>query len=640
MLINAAQDEIRVALTRDQYLYDLDIEKPSSMKKKANIYKGRITRIEPSLEAAFVEYGAKRQGFLPLKEVAPEYYLNSIDPKAEGKPDIRSLIKEGQELMIQVDKEERGTKGAALTTYITLAGCYLVLMPNNPNSGGISRRIDGEEREELKNALDSLELPEGMGLIVRTAGVGKDKEELQWDVEVLLNQWEAICKAFDEQLAPYLIHQEGDVIIRSIRDNLRRSVQEIIIDDQSAYAKAKFYIQQVKPDFIQHLKLYNDTVPLFNRYQIESQIETAYQREVQLPSGGSLVIDRTEALVSIDINSAKATGGKDIENTALNTNLEAADEIARQLRLRDLGGLVVIDFIDMSASKNQREVETRLKAALKTDRARIQVGRISRFGLLEMSRQRIRLSLGESNQESCPRCHGRGVIRSVHSHALSLLRLIEEEALNEKINEIRLQLPVELATFILNEKRANIELIEKRHDVDVLVLPNPHLDTPQYRISSAKVDRRNKKQKSFELIEAPETNLIRAVQDGEDGGEGEAAALKHAPMLMRPESTEQMGLIKRLYNLLFGQSAEGNKTQQRRQTRPNNVTKLNNKKGGQQRRNRSGGGNRRSGGGNAQGRGGNNQNRGGNQRRNQGGNQQRRRNNNNPQNRKPKAKTE
>ncbi len=579
MLINAARDEIRVALIRDNYLYDLDIEKPSSTKKKANIYKGRITRIEPSLEAAFVEYGSKRQGFLPLKEVAPEYYLNKKTDNSGDRPDIRSLIKEGQELMIQVDKEERGTKGAALTTYITLAGCYLVLMPNNPNSGGISRRIDGEEREELKEALESLDLPDGMGLIVRTAGVGKDKEELQWDLEVLLNQWNSIQKAFKEQLAPYLIHQEGNVIIRSIRDNLRRSVQEIIIDDQNAYIKAKNYIQQVKPEFVPHLKLYHDAIPLFSRHQIEAQIETAYQREVSLPSGGSLVIDRTEALVSIDINSAKATSGKDIENTALNTNLEAANEIARQLRLRDLGGLVVIDFIDMSSSKNQREVENCLRDALKTDRARIQVGRISRFGLLEMSRQRIRLSLGESSQEPCPRCHGRGMVRSIHSHTLSLLRLIEEEALKENINEVRLQLPVEIATFILNEKRDVIDLIEKRHSVNILILPNQHLETPQYKLSSHKIDKQQKKPASFELIEHPDVPIIR---DEAISPESEPAI--KTPMLMRPSTEEQAGLIKRLYNLLFGQSTTKEKAKTTDKNRTNNVTKIDQKRHGNQRR--------------------------------------------------------
>lgn len=551
MLINASPEEIRVALVQDNYLFDLDIEKATSTKKKANIYKGRITRLEPSLEAAFVEYGSKRQGFLPLKEVASEYFVNPVNDKGDTKQNIKDLLKEGQELMVQIDKEERGTKGAALTTFITLAGCYLVLMPNNPSSGGISRRIDGEEREELKSQMQQLDVPDDMGLIIRTAGVGKDIEELRWDLEVLKNQWHAIKEAFDKQPAPFLIHQEGDVILRSIRDNLRKSIDEIVIDDQAAYVKARQYIEQVKPDFVSHLKLYNDTIPLFTRYQLESQIETAYQRQVGLPSGGSLVIDRTEALVSIDINSAKATGGSDIETTALNTNLEAADEIARQLRLRDLGGLIVIDFIDMYASRNQREVEGRLRNALKTDRARIQVGRISRFGLLEMSRQRLRLSLGESNQESCPRCDGRGVIRSFHSHALSLMRLIEEEALKEGLFELQLQLPIEIATFILNEKRDNLIQIQKRHNVNIMIIPNPHMQTPNYQFTRIKGDNK-RKQASYNLIDEPDLKLIAA--------DKEAPTLVAEPAIQlsaqlskttRPKE-ETTGIVRRLWNAIFG----------------------------------------------------------------------------------------
>lgn len=514
MLINATQtEEIRVALVKDKELYDLDIECPSEVKKKGNIYKALVTRREPSLDAVFVEYGAKRQGFLPLKEIAPEYLSKHPDEFGDEKPPITSLIREGQELLIQVDKEERGNKGAALTTYITLAGCYLVLMPNNPNSGGISRRIEGDDRDELKETLNALQLPDGMGLIIRTAGVGKNLDELQADLDMLCNQWQAIRQAYNTQLAPCLIHQEGDVIIRSIRDNLRKSIGEIIIDDQVSYVKAKQYIEQVKPDFLPNLKLYNSTIPLFNFYQIESQIETAYQREVLLPSGGALVIDRTEALISIDINSAKATSGADIEATALNTNLEAADEIARQLRLRDLGGLVVIDFIDMSSSKNQREVENRLKEALKADRARIQVGRISRFGLLEMSRQRLRLSLGENAQEVCPRCEGRGTVRNVQSQGLAITRLIEEEALKEKTAEVQVQLPVELATFIINEKRDFILNIEKRHNVNVLIISNPYLHSPQYSIVRLKEDNVGKNKKpSYTLIQQPELTIVRSDQ--------------------------------------------------------------------------------------------------------------------------------
>ena len=512
MLINATQtEEIRVALVKNNHLYDLDIECPAEVKKKGNIYKAVVTRREPSLDAVFVEYGSKRQGFLPLKEIAPTYFCKQPNAN-DDKPAITSLIREGQELLIQVDKEERGNKGAALTTYITLAGCYLVLMPNSPRSGGISRRIEGDDRDELKETLNALSMAEDMGLIIRTAGVGKSQEELQGDLDMLYHQWQAIKHAYQTQLAPCLIHQEGDVIIRSIRDNLRKSIDEIIIDDQVSYVKAKQYIEQVKPDFLPNLKLYHNTIPLFNFYQIESQIETAYKREVPLPSGGALVIDRTEALVSIDINSAKATGGADIEATALNTNLEAADEIARQLRLRDLGGLVVIDFIDMGASKNQRDVENRLKEALKADRARIQVGRISRFGLLEMSRQRLRLSLGENAQEVCPRCEGRGTVRNIQSSSLSIIRLIEEEALKEKIIEIQVQLPVDIATFIINEKREFILNIEKRHSVRILVIANPYLHSPQYNITKIKEDGSNKSRKpSYTLIQQPDLEIAHAL---------------------------------------------------------------------------------------------------------------------------------
>ncbi|MDF1758407.1 MAG: Rne/Rng family ribonuclease [Legionellaceae bacterium] len=507
MLINATEnEEIRVALVNNNHLYDLDIETYADIKKKGNIYKAVVTRREPSLDAIFVEYGSKRQGFLPLKEISPSYF--SRKPAEDEKLPITALIREGQELLIQVDKEERGNKGAALTTYITLAGCYLVLMPNSPRSGGISRRIEGDDRDELKETLNSLTLNDDMGVIIRTAGVGKCQEDLQADLDMLCNQWHAIQSAYNNELAPCLIHQEGDVIIRSIRDNLRKSISEIIIDDQVSYIKAKRYIEQVKPEFLPNLKLYNNAVPLFNFHQIESQIETAYQREVLLPSGGALVIDRTEALVSIDINSAKSTGGSDIETTALNTNLEAADEIARQLRLRDLGGLVVIDFIDMSSSKNQREVEGRLKEALKADRARIQVGRISRFGLLEMSRQRLRLSLGEAYQEVCPRCEGRGTVRNIKSNSLSIIRLIEEEALKSNISEIQVQLPVDMSTFIMNEKREFIFNIEKRHNVNVVIISNPYLQSPQFHISKIKTDNVGKNKKpSYTLIQQPDVNI-------------------------------------------------------------------------------------------------------------------------------------
>lgn len=561
MLINAIQsEEIRVALVKDNYLYDLDIDTSSEIKKKGNIYKAIVTRREPSLDAVFVEYGAKRQGFLPLKEIAAEYLSKKIDNDSDEKPPITSLIKEGQELLVQVDKEERGNKGAALTTYITLAGCYLVLMPNNPNSGGISRRIEGDERDELKETLNALNLPDEMGLIIRTAGVGKNHDELQADLTMLCNQWQSIKNAYNTQLAPCLIHQEGDVILRSIRDNLRKSIDEIIIDEHVSYIKAKQYIEQVKPDFLPNLKLYNSNIPLFSFYQVESQIETAYQREVALPSGGALVIDRTEALVSIDVNSAKATSGSDIETTALNTNLEAANEIARQLRLRDLGGLVVIDFIDMNSTKNQREVENCLKEALKADRARIQVGRISRFGLLEMSRQRLRLSLGEQAQETCPRCEGRGTVRNIQSQSLSIVRLIEEEALKDKTHEVQVQLPVEMATFIMNEKRDYLLNIEKRHGVQVLIIANPYLNSPQYTLNRIKEDNANRSKKpSYSLIQQPEPIITRANQGPEHHHEPAVKAFDTS--LHTSKKLGTANLLKHLWRRVFGFSTMSKETE-------------------------------------------------------------------------------
>lgn len=551
MLVNATQpEEIRVALVKDNYLYDLDIDASSDVKKKGNIYKALVTRREPSLDAVFVEYGSKRQGFLPLKEIAPEYLSKNLDDYPNEKPPITALIKEGQELLVQVDKEERGNKGAALTTFITLAGCYLVLMPNNPSSGGISRRIEGDERDELKESLGSLKVPDDMGIIIRTAGVGKGSTELQLDLDILVNQWEAIKSAYNVQLAPCLIHQEGDVILRSIRDNLRKAISEIIIDDHVSYIKAKQYIEQIKPDFLPHLKLYNSNVPLFSYHQVESQIETAYQRQVALPSGGALVIDRTEALVSIDVNSAKATGGSDIETTAFNTNVEAANEIARQLRLRDLGGLVVIDFIDMSSNKNQREVENALKEALKADRARIQVGKISRFGLLEMSRQRLRLSLGEHAQETCPRCEGRGTVRSIQSQSLSIIRLIEEEALKPKTTEVQVQVPVEMATFIINEKRDHILSTEKRQGVRVLIIANPYLTSPHYQINRSQEDQASNKNKkaSYSLIQRPEPVLIHA----DEVEAHHEPAVKAFALRSGQTKDESSGLLKRLWRSVFG----------------------------------------------------------------------------------------
>ncbi|CAM2805632.1 ribonuclease E [Vibrio ordalii] len=481
MLINATQkEELRVALVDGQRLFDLDIESPGHESKKANIYKGRITRVEPSLEAAFVDYGAERHGFLPLKEIAREYFPDGYT--YQGRPNIKEALKEGQEVIVQVEKEERGSKGAALTTFISLAGSYLVLMPNNPRAGGISRRIEGDERTELKTALSSLELPQGMGLIVRTAGVGKSAEELEWDLNVLLNHWSAIKQASDLRPAPLLIHQESNVIVRAIRDYLRRDIGEILIDSNTIYERALEHIRLVRPDFVSRVKKYDGEVPLFSHYQIESQIESAFQREVRLPSGGSIVIDPTEALTSIDINSARATKGGDIEETALNTNLEAADEIARQLRLRDLGGLVVIDFIDMTPVRHQREVENRLRDAVRLDRARVQIGRISRFGLLEMSRQRLSPSLAEASHHICPRCSGTGVVRDNESLALSVLRLIEEEALKDNTAQVMAVVPVPIASYLLNEKRRSINHIERIQEVEITIVPNSEMETPHFEV--------------------------------------------------------------------------------------------------------------------------------------------------------------
>ncbi|MFA9500596.1 ribonuclease E [Mannheimia sp. E30BD] len=481
MLINATQkEELRVALVDGQRLFDLDIESPGHEQKKSNIYKGKITRVEPSLEAAFVDYGAERHGFLPLKEISREYFPS--DYVFNGRPNIKDIIQEGQEVIVQVSKEERGNKGAALTTFISLAGSYLVLMPNNPRAGGISRRIEGDERLELKEALDCLDVPEDVGLIVRTAGVGKSPEELQWDLKVLLHHWEAIKKAAESRPAPFLIHQESDVIVRAIRDYLRRDIGEILIDNKKVFEKAKNHIRLVRPDFINRVKLYEGEVPLFSHYQIESQIESAFQREVRLPSGGSIVIDVTEALTSIDINSSRSTRGGDIEETALNTNLEAADEIARQLRLRDLGGLIVIDFIDMTPVRHQREVENRIREATRQDRARIQFARISRFGLLEMSRQRLSPSLSEASSHICPRCQGTGKVRDNESIALSILRLLEEEAIKENTAQVHTIVPVEIASYLLNEKRKAISSIEKRHDVQIVVVPSESMETPHFAV--------------------------------------------------------------------------------------------------------------------------------------------------------------
>jgi len=481
MLINATQaEELRVAIVDGQTLYDIDIEQPSKEQKKSNIYKGRITRLEPSLEAAFVEYGGERHGFLPLKEISRDYFQAGVDP---NKATIRELLREGQEVVVQVDKDERGNKGAALTTFISLAGRYMVLMPNSPTAGGVSRRIEGDDRAALKEAMDKLAIPDDMGVIIRTAGVGRDAEELQWDLDYLLSVWKAIAEAALTKPAPFLIYQESRLIIRALRDYMRADIGEILVDTPEMYAEAHEFVQQVMPHNLRKLKHYTDDTPLFNRFQIESQIENAYERNVRLPSGGALVIDQTEALTAIDVNSARATKGGDIEETAFNTNLEAAEEVARQMRLRDLGGLVVIDFIDMSSNRHQRDVENKLQNALKFDRARVQLGRISKFGLLEMSRQRLRPSLGESSQLICPRCEGHGRMRSIESLSLSILRVAEEHAMKENTGQVLVQVPVEIGNYLLNEKRRALSEIEQRHDAPIVIVADDQLETPHYEVT-------------------------------------------------------------------------------------------------------------------------------------------------------------
>ena len=503
MLINATHpEELRVAIVDGQKLVDLDIEHKSREQRKSNIYKAKITRVEPSLEAVFVDYGADRHGFLPFKEIAKEFHTGNGKKSENGRPNIRDCIKEGQEIVVQIEKEERSNKGAALTTFISLAGRFLVLMPNNPRAGGVSRRIEGDDRSELKAAMSEVEVPEGMGTIVRTAGIGRTTEELQWDLDYQAAIWKAIQEAAGEKKAPFLVYQESNIIVRGLRDYFRGDIGEIIADEPATHQQAADFIKLYMPQNERKLKLYQDDVPLFNRYQVESQIESAFRREVRLPSGGALVIDHTEALISIDINSARATKGSDIEDTATNTNLEAADEVARQLRLRDLGGLVVIDFIDMMASKHQRAVENRLRDALKQDRARVQIGRISKFGLLEMSRQRLRPSLGESSENVCPRCQGHGTIRGVESTALSILRLMEEEAMKDNTGRVMADVPVEVATYLLNEKRQSITEIEARNQVVLLIVANPTLETPNYhieRIRMTEAEHDMVQKKSYEL---------------------------------------------------------------------------------------------------------------------------------------------
>ena len=554
--INATQsEEIRVAMIDGQYLYDLDIEHPNRAQKKSNIYKGIITRLEPSLEAAFVNYGADRHGFLPFKEISKDYW-NTNGQKIEGRPNIRAVLKEGQELLVQVDKEERGNKGAALTTHISLAGRYLVLMPTNPRAGGVSRRIEGEDRHKIRDILSQLDIPEGMGAIVRTAGVGRDLEELTWDMEYLKTLWTAISDANQNHPAPVLLYQESNVIIRALRDYFRNDIGEILIDNDRVYQQAHDFMSAVMPHNLRKLKQYTDTVPLFSRYQVENQIDSAFHRQVNLPSGGAIVIDHTEALISIDVNSARATRGQGIEETALNTNLEAADEVARQLRLRDLGGLVVIDFIDMLPNRNQREVEKRLRDALKMDRARVQVGRISRFGLLEMSRQRLRPSLGESSQIVCPRCSGEGTIRGVESLALSIMRLMEEEAMKESTVEVVAETPVAVATFLLNEKRKPLSEIQERHDIRVTVLPNHNLDTPHYEITRLKEDEAEDLPKTYNRVTQQLSAEQSAAHDEPTVQPAAQAIVSQVrPATPAPVATKK-GFVSRLMSSLFGSNEE------------------------------------------------------------------------------------
>jgi ribonuclease E len=502
MLFNATQaEELRVAIVDGQKLIDLDIESAAKEQRKSNIYKAVITRLEPSLEAAFVDYGAERHGFLPFKEISRSYFKAGTDV---GKARIQDALSVGQELIVQVEKDERGNKGAALTTYISLAGRYLVLMPNNPRGGGVSRRIEGEDRQELRDVMDQLDVPAGMSLIARTAGIGRSLEELQWDMNYLLQLWTAIAAAAQERSGAFLIYLESSLVIRAIRDYFHPDIGEILIDTDDICEQAQHFMATVMPQHVNRIKRYSDDVPLFSRFQIEHQIESAYGRTVVLPSGGAIVIDHTEALVSVDVNSGRATRGSDIEDTAVRTNCEAADELARQLRLRDLGGLIVIDFIDMENPKNQREVENRLREALRYDRARVQTGKISRFGLLELSRQRLRPALAETSYITCPRCTGTGHIRSTESAALHILRILEEEAMKENTGAVHCQAPVDVATFLLNEKRVDIAFIESRHRIHLLIIPNRHLETPQHVIERLRHDQLNQEGIGLPSYQRPE----------------------------------------------------------------------------------------------------------------------------------------
>ncbi len=541
MLFNATQaEELRVAIVDGQKLIDLDIESAGKEQRKSNIYKGVITRVEPSLEAVFVDYGAERHGFLPFKEIAKQFMVN--DDGAEfGRSKMATQLKAGSEVIVQVDKDERGNKGAALTTYISLAGRYLVLMPNNPRGGGVSRRIEGEDRNELREVMDQLQVPEGMSLIARTAGIGRSAEELQWDLNYLLQLWHAIENAAAEEKGACLIYLESSLVVRAIRDLFQPDIGEILVDTPAIYEQALSFMSTVMPANVNKVKHYRDDIPLFSRFQIEHQIESAYRRDVTLPSGGAIVIDHTEALVSVDVNSARATRGHDIEQTAFNTNCEAADEVARQLRLRDLGGLIVIDFIDMESAKNQREVENRLRDALRHDRARVQIGKISRFGLLELSRQRLQPSLEETTHSACPRCHGTGYIRDTASTALHVLRILQEEAMKENTAAIHAQVPVDVATYLLNEKRSEIFGIEARLKVNVLLIPNPNLATPNYHVERLRHDapQLDEQKPSYEMVTVPDEEPV-----GLPTKSPQAAAPRPEPLVkgIRPEQPAPMSV--------------------------------------------------------------------------------------------------
>ena len=585
MLINATQpEEVRVAVVDGQRLYDLDIESPGREQKKGSIYRAKVTRVEPSLEAAFVDFGAERHGFLPLKEISRSH-IDATEGGHEGasrKTEISNLVREGQEFLVQVTKEERGTKGAALTTFFSLPGRYMVLMPNDPRAGGVSRRVEGEDRDALREALSQLEIPEGMGVIVRTAGVGRGQEEMQRDVDYLLQLWQAIQRAGEECSAPALIYQENNLVVRAIRDCLRDDIGELLIDSEDAFAEAQTFIEQVMPHYKNRVKLYSDDVPLFSRYQIESQIETAFQHVVKLPSGGSIVIDPTEALVAIDTNSARATKGADIEETALNTNLEAAEEIARQLRLRDVGGLIVIDFIDMSSSRNQRAVESKLRDALEADRARIQLGRISHFGLFEMSRQRLSPSLQETTTEICPRCSGRGRIQDIQSLALTILRVLEEEALKEGSRIVRALVPLNVAAYLMNEKRRDVAEIEKRTETHLVIAPSANLETPHYEIQRIRDDSAEAEAEvlSYELADTvgePEQRE-RDNERRRNSRPTQEAAIKPVASAPPPIKRSAPSLLKRLLAALFGRGTPSAADQGRPERAKTN--------GQQQRRNR------------------------------------------------------